>query len=307
MNEIKVFAPATVANIGCGYDTMGFAVSSIGEEIILSKRDDNQLVIKEIKGANLSMESASNVATIAIQSMLNKLKSIQGFDISIIKHFKPGSGLGSSASSAAGGVYAANELLGRPFKINELLPFALEGEAYASKCYHADNVAPSLLGGLQVIRSYDPLDVFRVDPKTYFDVLIIFPDVEIKTAESKKLLPTEIPIEVARNQWGNVAGLIHAFHSNDTNLLKSSISDFIAEPIRKDFIPKYEDVKRIVMENGTVGFNISGSGPSMFALFDDLDSIASAANQIEELYNGCGFDLNIYKTKMSGSGCKVIS
>ncbi len=307
MEEVKVFAPATVANVGCGYDTMGFAIASIGEEIVLRNRKDSQLVIQDIVGADLSMVAEDNVATIAIQSMLNELKSEQGFDLWITKYFKPGSGLGSSASSAAGAVFAANELLDRPFKKEDLLPFALEGEAFASKCYHADNVAPSLLGGLQVIRSYDPLDVFRIAPQTNYDVLIIFPDVEIKTAESKKLLPAEISIEVARNQWGNVAGLIHAFHENDTNLLRSSITDFIAEPVRKSAVPEYNNVKKIVMKHGSIGFNISGSGPSMFALFDASGDMQSAMNEIKDLYSESQFDFKLYKSKMDTKGCRVIS
>ncbi|MEP1033187.1 homoserine kinase [Ekhidna sp.] len=304
---IKVFAPASVANIGCGYDTMGFAVTEIGEEIQVTKRPDDKLVINEIVGADLSYNPEQNVATIAIQSLLDALRTTQGFDISIHKFFKPGSGLGSSASSAAGAVFAVNELLNRPFKREELLQFALEGEAFASSSYHADNVAPSLLGGVQVIRSYNPLDVFRVEMKSKLEVLLIFPDVEVKTAESKKLLPTNISMQTARNQWGNVAGLIHAFHIGDNKLLRSSIMDLIAEPVRKSAIPKYEEVKRIVLQHGSVGFNISGSGPSMFALFDLDGDIEQSIDDISGLYQDCDFDCKIYRSKIDLVGCKVIS
>ena len=307
MDKIKVFAPASVANIGCGYDTMGFALDSIGEEVTLSKRSDDKLVIKEVIGADLSENPEENVATIAIRSLLDALNSSQGFDVIIHKFFKPGSGLGSSASSAAGAVYAANELLGRPFTKEELLTYALEGEAFASKCYHADNVAPSLLGGLQVVRCYDQLEVFGIEPKNELEVLIVFPDVEVKTAESKKLLPTEISIKTARNQWANVAGLIHALHTGNNDLLRSSITDYIAEPVRKEAIPQYDEIKSIAMRHGSVGFNISGSGPSMFALFDSHGSVEIAVKEITELYSASSFDFKIYRTKMDFNGCKVIA
>ncbi len=307
MNEITVFAPASVANIGCGYDTMGFALDAIGEEITISKRNDDKVVIKEIIGANLSTDPLQNVATIAIQALLDALNSTQGFDVTIRKSIKPGSGLGSSASSAAGAVFAVNELLDRPFNKSELLLHALEGEAFASKCYHADNVAPTLLGGLQVIRSYEPLDLFRINDDLNLSILLIFPDVEVKTSESKKLLPKDISIELARNQWANVAGLVHAFNTGDLELLGKSIADYIAEPIRKKAIPKYDLVKEVVNENGAVGFNISGSGPSMFAFFKNESMLTEAENQILGIYEGCGYDLKTFKTKIDHTGCKVIS
>ena len=306
MKKVKVFAPASVANLGCGYDTMGFAVESIGEEIELEERSDDKLIIKSITGAELSMEADKNVASIAIKAFLDHLGSKKGFDISIHKHFKPGSGLGSSASSAAGAVFAANELLGNPLTKKELVPFALEGEAFASQCYHADNVAPSLLGGLQVIRSYEPLDLFQVTAVMELHVLIIFPDVEVKTAESKKLLPKEIPVSLARNQWGNVAGLVQAFHTGDYELLKNSISDYIAEPVRKAFIPFYDEVKRMVEKYGAVGFNISGSGPSMFALFKEGDDLEESIDHVMALYHESDFDVTIHRTKIDTQGCRVI-
>ncbi|MEO9871208.1 homoserine kinase [Ekhidna sp.] len=306
MEKIKVFAPASVANLGCGYDTIGFAVESIGEELTLTKRNDSKLVIDEILGADLSKDPDQNVATIAIKALLSQLASDQGFDISIQKFFKPGSGLGSSASSASGAVFAANELLGNPFSRNELLPFALEGEAFASKCYHADNVAPSLLGGFQVVRSYEPLDLFQISTDIELKVLIIFPHVQIKTAESKKMLPSEVSVSLARNQWGNVAALIHALHDKDYSLLKRSIEDFIAEPVRSQFIPFYDDVKQIVDEAGSVGFNISGSGPSMFALFRDDGGVETAIDKIENLYLNSDFDFSLYRTSIDLQGCRII-
>jgi len=306
MESIRVFAPASVANVGCGYDTMGFAIDGVGEEIILDKRRDNKLVIKDIMGANLSKEAESNVATIAIQSLLDDLKSTQGFDVSIIKHFKPGSGLGSSASSAAGSVFAVNELLAKPYSKMELLPFALEGEAFASKCYHADNVAPSLLGGFQVIRGYDPLDLFEVEVTLGLKILIIFPDVHINTAESKDLLPKDISMPTARNQWANTAALIQSLNTGDTALLRRSVEDHIAEPVRKAFIPKYEEVKHMAEKSGAIGFNISGSGPSMFAFFSDRENLEKMVEEVQTLYAINNIDVKVYQSKIDTKGCRVI-
>ncbi|MDE0471019.1 MAG: homoserine kinase [Ekhidna sp.] len=307
MESVKIYAPASVANVGCGYDTMGFAIESVGEELILSKRSDSLLVIKETVGAELSSDPEQNVATIAIKALLSALTTDQGFDVSIIKHFKPGSGLGSSASSAAGAVFAANELLNTPFSKAELLPFALEGEAFASKCYHADNVAPSLLGGFQVIRKYEPLDLFEVEVSLDLEVLIVFPDVQVKTAESKRLLSKEIPIPMARNQWANTAALVQALNTNDVELLKKAVEDHVAEPVRKSFIPLYDDVKSIAEKSGSVGFNISGSGPSMFSLFLDELGPKKMVYEVQSLYENSGFNFKIYRSKIDTKGCKVIA
>ena len=306
-STIKIFAPASVANVGCGYDTIGFAIDGLGDEITVSLRDDSKLVIKEIIGADLPTEPEENVATIAIQAMLDKMGSKQGFDITIKKLFKPGSGLGSSASSAAGGVFAVNELLGSPFDKRELIDFAMEGEAFASKCYHADNVAPSMMGGFNVVRSYEPeLDIFQVNVPSDLWVLIIFPDVVIKTSESKKLIPTTLTIKDARDQWANVAGLIQAFNAHDFVLLKKSVTDLVAEPARKGLIPGYDNVKKICFEKGSAGFNISGSGPSMFAFFKSEKEMNSAKPQIKELYAGKDLPVILHSSKINLRGCEVI-
>ncbi|WP_258103676.1 homoserine kinase [Marinoscillum sp. MHG1-6] len=308
MDEIKVFAPASVANVGCGYDTIGFAIDGLGDEIIMSKRSDSKLVIKEIIGADLPLEPEENVATISIRALLDHLGSDQGFDITIKKLFKPGSGLGSSASSAAGAVFAANELLGEPIDKKDLIHFALEGEAFASKSYHADNVAPSLIGGFNVIRAYEPeLDIFQVNVPADLWVLIIFPDVVIKTSESKKLIPTSLSIKDARDQWSNVAGLIQAFNTHDFELLRKSVTDLVAEPVRKGLIPGYDQVKQLAYDHGSVGFNISGSGPSMFALFKNEKAMNAAKPEIKKLYEEMNLPVILHSSKINLRGCEVIS
>ncbi|MBV6639997.1 MAG: homoserine kinase [Cyclobacteriaceae bacterium] len=307
MDQITVFSPASVANVGCGYDTFGFAIDGIGDQITIAKRSDDQLVLERSIGADLPTNPKENVATIAVEAFLNHLGSRAGFTFTIKKSFKPGSGLGSSASSAAGAVFGVNHLLGNPLDTKDLLPFVMEGEAFASKSYHADNVAPALMGGFNVIRSYDPLDIFQVPTPENLHVLIIFPDVEVKTSEAKALLPKTLAIPEARNQWANVAGVISAMYSADFELLKKSVTDFIAEPVRKKLIPGYEEVKRIMCENGSVGFNISGSGPSMFSFFKDANDLEGVKQEVKELYEALGFDLILHTSKINHQGSKIIS
>lgn len=307
MEKIKVFAPASVANVGPGYDTFGFAIEQLGDIIHLSKRNDKLLHIEPTEGAVLPTDPLKNVATVAIQSLLDHIKSDQGFNIQIKKLFKPGSGLGSSASSASGAVFAANELLGCPLPLEELLPHALAGEAIASGEIHADNVAPSLLGGFQAVRSYEPLELFRLDMPEKLRVLIIYPDVEVKTAVAKGLLPKELPIKVAREQWGNVGALIHAIHTEDYALMSRAITDKIAEPVRKTLIPDYDQVKQIAQQHGSVGFNISGSGPTMFALFTSPESAKACMTEIEKNYQKLNLPVMLHLSRVNPNGCQVIS
>ncbi len=306
MEKVQVFAPASVANVGPGYDTFGFAIERLGDIITLSKREDNKLNILKSDGAVLPTDPLKNVATVAIQSLLESLGSTQGFDLHIKKLFKPGSGLGSSASSASGAVYAANKLLGEPYTDQQLLAFALKGEALASGMIHADNVAPSLLGGFQAVRSYDPLELFQIPTPEELRVLIIFPDVEVKTAEAKGLVPKELAVKDARDQWGNVGALIHAMHTADYELMRRAITDGIAEPVRKKLIPFYEQTKQKVLDHGAIGFNISGSGPSMFALFKSSDEAKACMGEVENIYQKAGLRLLLNLSKINPNGCEVI-
>lgn len=306
MEQVKVFSPASVANVGPGYDTFGFAIEGIGDVITLEKRSDSKLVIKKTEGAVLPTDPKQNVATIAIQALLDDLDSRQGFDITIEKSFKPGSGLGSSASSAAGAVFAANQLLNTPYKTDQLLPFVMEGEAFASKSYHADNVAPALFGGFNVVRSSGNWDIFRVPVPEELRVLIIFPDVEIKTSEAKKLIPSSLSVKDARAQWGNVAGVVAALYGKDYALLSRSVTDLVAEPVRKALIPHYGKVKQLTRDYGSAGFNISGSGPSMFAFFTSTDAAKACIPKIESLYQKQNMRVMLHLSRINTKGCQVI-
>ena len=307
-DQISVFAPATVANVACGFDIMGLALENIGDELTITRTADSQLSIGTITGAdNIPKAPEKNVCTVAIAAMLKALGKTQGFKIDITKHVAPGSGLGSSASSAAGAVFGANEMLGRPFSRKELVQFAMEGERIASEKAHADNVAPSLMGGFVVIRSYDPLDVFPISYPEELAVAVIYPSVEVKTADAKKILKKEVALSAAITQWGNVAGLTAGLIGGDFGLIQRSLQDVIVEPIRSILIPCYDEMKAAGLEAGALGCNISGSGPSVFALCKGTETASQVAAAMGEVLTRYKVSFDQYISKVNHKGCEVIT
>lgn len=305
--KIYVFAPATVANVGPGFDIFGLALENIGDEMEVSMREDNLLKIHPIEGyEDLPVDPDENVAGVAIKSMLKRLSIKQGFEIKIRKLVMPGSGLGSSASSSAAAVYAANELLGRPFKKNELVQFAMEGERATSGKAHADNVAPSLLGGFTLVRSYQPLDVVNIPfPKNLY-VAVVHPQIEVKTADSKRILRSAVDMTVAISQWGNVAGLVAGLASGDFGLIGRSLEDHIVEPVRSILIPGYGGAKKQALKAGALGCNISGSGPSIFALCEGKDVAEKVGEAFSSYYTKINIDHKVYTSAINSEGAKTI-
>lgn len=307
MESVKVFSPASVANVSCGYDIFGFALEEIGDEILLRKRNDSKLVITKVEGANLPTSPDKNVATVAISSLLERIHSSQGFDVEIKKNVNPGSGLGSSASSAAGAAFAANLLLGEPFSRPELIVNAMAGEIVASQSAHADNVSPAMLGGFTVVRSCEPeVDVFQIDYPEDLIVLIIFPQTQVKTAEAKRMLGDSISLTKARTQWGNVAGLTAGLMKKDWELIQRSLVDVVAEPVRKTLIPHYEHVREIALKHGAVGFNISGSGPSMFGFFRNKDQAQAGIAEVKDIYDRLSIDSFFHISKINARGTHIV-
>lgn len=244
INKIKIFAPATIANISCGFDVMGCCLDSIGDTMILKKTEKTGIQISKILGEELPMEPEKNVAGVAIMALLEALEEEPafGFDIEIDKKIKPGSGIGSSAASAAGAVFAANELLGRPFSNHELIPFAAEGERAACGSPIADNVAPALLGGFSLVKETDPIKIIELPSIKGLYATIIHPQIEIKTSISRDILPENVSLQNAVKQWANVGAFVHALHQNDHALFAESLKDYIVEPHRSKLIPKFDDV-----------------------------------------------------------------
>ncbi len=310
MDEIKIFAPATVANVACGYDVMGFAMKDIGDTMTVRKLPSKKWIIENGKGCDgLPTNPKQNVIGVAVKAMLEAYgKEIDfGLHFKVSKNIMPGSGLGSSASSSSAAVYGVNKLLGSPFKRKQLVQFAMEGERAASGIAHADNVAPCLLGGFTLIRSYDPLDIIELEYPDMLYASVVYPQIEIKTSDSKKILKKQIALKDAIVQWGNVGGLVAGLAKPDYNLIGRSLQDVIAEPARSMLIPLFKEAKEAAMNEGALGGSISGSGPSIFALSFSRKIAESIAIGFNNIYATNGILANVYISQVNAKGTKVIA
>ncbi|HBU76783.1 MAG TPA: homoserine kinase [Muricauda sp.] len=307
MEEIKVFCPATIANVSCGFDVLGLALDSVGDEMMVRKTAKKGIHITKIVGQNLPLEADKNVAGVAGLALLAKSDYDGGFEIEIDKRIKPGSGIGSSAASSTGAVWAMNELLGRPFSKLELVQFAMQGEKLASDVAHADNVAPAIYGGFTLVRSYEPLDIVPIPTPPELFATVIHPQIEIKTSDSRKILKTTISMQQGIQQWGNLGGLIAGLFQNDYDLIGRSLHDHIVEPIRSILIPAFDDIKANAMEAGALGSGISGSGPSIFALSKGEEIAKQVAESMKNTYQNIGVDFDIHISKVNSQGVKKIA
>ena len=306
MEELKIFAPATVANLSCGFDVLGCCLDSVGDEMLIKKNDLKEIRITRITGQDLPLEADKNVAGVAVKALLEKLKSDQGFDIEIDKKIKPGSGIGSSAASSAGAVFAVNKLLGEPFKSKDLIKFAMQGELLASGNAHADNVAPALLGGFSLVRSYCPLEVLSLPVPAELRVVILHPLIEIKTKDSRSIIKQNVSLKSAINQWGNLGALVSALYTEDYDLLGRSLHDDIVEPVRSILIPYFKELDELVIKNGALGFGISGSGPSVFALCRGDENANKVKNVISEFYSNKEIDFELHLSSINQKGVKIL-
>ncbi|KJD36377.1 serine kinase [Tamlana sedimentorum] len=307
MNEIKIFSPATVANVACGFDVLGFCLDNVGDDMVIRKVDKKGIKITHIEGFDLPYEAEQNVAGVSALAMYDTLDIDFGFEIEIYKNIKPGSGIGSSAASAVGSVFGMNELLGRPFNKTQLTEFAIKGEALASKCEHADNLAPAMFGGFTLVKGIKPLQILEIPSPDDLFATIIHPQIEIKTSESRAVLPKEVSLSDAIAQWSNVGSLIHALHTSDYNLIKDSLHDVIIEPHRSKLIPHYEEVKNSMLNAGALGACISGSGPSIFSLCKGEETAKKVAGAIKNVYNSTGIDFDIHVSKINTKGIKILN
>jgi homoserine kinase len=305
MKSIKVLCPATVANMVCGFDVLGMALNNPRDLMQVSLSDQPGIRITHSDGYGLSAIPEQNVAGVALLALMNELKDAPGFDIIIDKRIKPGSGLGSSAASAAGVVVAANHLLGNIFTREQLVQFAMAGEKLASGVKHADNISPCIFGGLTLIRSIFPLDIIQLTAPPMY-VTVVHPQIEVKTADARQILRKEVQLKQAIRQWGNIGGLVAGLLKNDYGLISRSLEDVIIEPVRSMLIPGFDEVKKRSNEAGALGGGISGSGPSIFMLSTD----EGIARQIEycmtEVYMNAGIDFKTYVTTINYEGVKVI-
>ena len=306
MKYIKIFAPATVANVSCGFDSLGFAVDAIGDEMTFTKTAEKGVQITNITGADLTYNVDENAASAVVKKMLYTANADFGIELTIHKGFSPGSGLGSSAASAAGAAFGANQLLEDMYSNLELTKFAMFGEKVACGSAIADNVAAAIFGGFILVRSYEPLEIIKLPVPNELRVVAIHPQITIKTKDARDVLPTKIPLKDAVTQWANVGGLISGLYTDNYNLISNSLVDIVAEPARKSLIPFFDNIKNSALKAGALGAGISGSGPTVFALCKG-DTVAKAVyKSIEESYKKTGIDFEIFVSKVSPEGIKII-
>lgn len=305
MKEVTVSSPATVANIVCGFDVMGFALNEPCDKLVMRLLDKPEIKIINKDNYNLPTEPEKNVFGGALRAMMNAVNEEIGFEIESTKVIKPGSGIGSSSASAAGVVVCANYLLGNRFTKKELVHFAMYGEQIASQAWHADNIAPCIYGGVTLIRSNTPLDIIPLNFPPLF-VTVIHPQIEVKTSYAREILPKQVALKDAVTQWANVGGLVAGFMKQDYDLIARSLVDNLIEPVRSKLIPGFDEMKKHCLEAGALGGGISGSGPSVFMLSKDEATAKAVEHVMHEVYQKLGIDYHVYVTTVNNEGAKVL-
>lgn len=309
MTEVTAFAPATVANVAAGFDVLGFALCAPGDELTARFFDGEGVLISRVTGdeGRLPLDPRKNTAGVSAQALLKHLGEKRGIELELRKKMPLGSGLGSSAASAVAAVLAVNELLGRPLAKKDLLPFALEGERVACGSAHADNAAPSLLGGFVLIRSYAPLDVIPLPAPANLWATVVHPHIEIQTKDARGILKQQVSLSNAITQWGNVAGLVAGLLTSDYGLISRSLQDVIIEPIRSILIPRFYEMKQAALDAGALGCSISGSGPSLFALSTSRETALNVASAMRLVLDSIGIGSDEFISAVNPDGAKILS
>lgn len=305
MKKVRVFAPASIANMGCGFDVIGLALDEVGDIIEITESEGDGLTITNLSGVPLPDDPEKNVVTPVIRSFLQKIGKKAQIDVTICQKIYPGSGIGSSAASSAAAAYGMNELYGCPLSEEEVVLCAMEGENLASGGYHADNAAPAVMGGIVLIRGYEPLDIVQLPVPGNFYCAVVHPHLVVSTKEAREILPKAVPMHDAIRQWGNVGGLVAGLYSGNISLIGRAMQDHVAEPYRKQFIPDFDILKDKILSDGALAFNISGSGPSVFALCDNKAAAEVAGKTMKEHFTFHGIGCQVYVVKVSNKGAKL--
>jgi homoserine kinase len=308
MKQIKVFAPASIANLGCGFDIMGMALDEVGDvlEMTLDEDADGIGIVNETN-VPLPEDIEENVITPVLRKFFEMTQCRGRVDVRILKKIYPGSGIGSSAASSAAAAFGINELFGAPLDEEGVVICAMEGENLASGGYHADNAAPAVMGGITLIRVYDPLDIIKLPVPGNLYCPVIHPHLMVSTKAARSILPKEIPMHTAITQWGNVGGLVAGLCTGNIELVGRAMSDAVAEPYRKQFIPGFDELREKLHIAGALAMNISGSGPSVFALASRADLAQKAATIMERHFRSFGIDFETYVVKVSNKGARLIA
>jgi len=307
MDTVTLRAPATVANLSCGFDILGACLKEPYDEITISKIPERKILINilESEFSNIPSNPKENTGGIPAELILKDLSLDFGFEISIKKGIPLCGGLGSSAATAAGVSFGIAKLLNEKISNKDIIRYALEGEKLSSETPHADNIGPCILGGLVIIRDTFTLDLINVPVKD-FSFAIIHPDVKIDTKTARKLLPEKISMKQAVEQWGNVASLVYGFSSNDISLISRSMEDNIVEPVRSKLIPEYDNIKKAAIDHGAIGCSISGSGPSVFALCNDDNQAEKIKIEMEKVLLNKSIGFHSYVSKINNQGIEIL-
>jgi homoserine kinase len=306
MNYLKIFVPATVANVSCGFDSLGFAVDAVGDEMTFTKTIEKGVRISNITGADLTYNIDENAASAVVKKILLASNATFGIALSIHKGFSPGSGLGSSAASAAGAAFGANKLIGDMYSKLEVTKFAMFGEEVACGTQIADNVAAAIYGGFVLVRSYQPLEIIKLPVPSKLRVVAIHPQITIKTKDARAVLPKKIALKDAVTQWANVGGLISGLFTDNYPLISRSLVDIIVEPARKPLIPFFDEVKHSALKAGALGAGISGSGPTIFALCKGAKVAKKVNKSIQESYKNKGINFEMFISKVNQEGIRIL-
>ncbi|PWW30725.1 MULTISPECIES: homoserine kinase [unclassified Chryseobacterium] len=305
MKKVKLKVPATVANLVCGFDILGMAVHDPYDEMEFRLLETPDIIIHHTDSFGLPEEPSKNVAGIVLLKIQEHFNLKNGFEVIIHKHIKPGSGLGSSAASAAGAAFGANVLLGNKLSKEEMVHFAMFGEELASGVRHADNIAPCIYGGITLVKSTNPIDIIPLNSPDLF-VTAVHPQVEVKTSDARQILKKNISLKSAVEQWGNIAGLIAGIEKNDFPLIGRSLNDVIIEPVRSILIPKFDEIKEKSLQIGSLGGGISGSGPSIFMLSEQKETAEKIAQMMESVYNEIEIESFVYVSKINPAGIQIV-
>lgn len=308
--SIKVFAPATVANVVCGFDVLGFAVNEPGDEVEMRLVEKPGVIITKITGddGKLPLVAEKNTVSASVQHYLKYIgREDLGVEIALHKKMPIGSGLGSSSASTVAGLFAINKLMGEPLTAKELVPFAMKGEELACGYGHADNVAPAIMGGFVLVRSYDPLDVISLPTPNGMYAAIVYPEVDVPTKDARQMIRSKVLLKDAVTQLGNVAGLVSGLFMNDFDLIGSSMKDVLVEPVRSILIPGFEEMRKISAAAGGIGFGISGSGPSVFSLTKDEATARKIVKQQQVLLHELNIDSKAFVSEVNAEGPRVLS
>ena len=306
--EIKAFAPASVSNVACGFDIMGFAPDQPGDIVTARFTKSPGVHIKRIHGISsaISTDPKENTAAAPVAALLQRNGTRLGVELEIEKGVPVGGGIGSSAASAVAAAVACNALLNMCLSKEQLLPYAVEGEKIASEAVHVDNLSPSLWGGFVLVRGYHPIDVVQIQVPKSLWCTIVHPEIEIKTRESRKLLPKNVPLEDLITQTGNAAGLIAGLLQEDYDLIARSLHDVVAEPARMHTIPGFEKMKSAALRAGALGCSISGSGPSLFALSRSEEIARGVGDAMSGVLDLIGCSHKTFVSNVCRTGARVI-